>query len=64
MKNDILKCIMEALGLLEEIPVKDTGDCWKKVQMHDKLALAYKAVEAIKEQEETDEHEEADDHEG
>lgn len=45
MKNDILELIKESLGLLEQIPVTDTKDCYRKVLIHDKLALVYKTLE-------------------
>lgn len=45
MKNDVLELIKESLGLLEQIPVTDTKDCYRKVLIHDKLALVYKTLE-------------------
>lgn len=50
MKDDILTCIKESIDLLEEIPVKSTGDCYRKVMIHDKLALAYNCLAKLKEE--------------
>lgn len=44
MKNDILTLILECLTALEEIPVKDTRDCYRKVLIHDKLALVHNCL--------------------
>ena len=45
MKNDILTLILECLSALEDIPVKDTKDCYRKVLIHDKLALVHNCLE-------------------
>lgn len=45
MKNDVLELIKESLGLLEQIPVTDTKDCYRKVLIHDKLALVHNCLE-------------------
>jgi hypothetical protein len=46
MKEDMMKCIVESIAMLEEIPVTDTRDCWKKVQIHDRLAAVHNALSA------------------
>lgn len=66
MKNDILTLILECLSALEEIPVKDTRDCYRKVQIHDRLVMVHTAlsdVELMEKKEETDGSGEADSHE-
>ncbi|MBQ3178197.1 MAG: hypothetical protein IJB52_10280 [Clostridia bacterium] len=45
MKNDILNLIKESLVQLEQIPVTDFKDCYRKVLIRDKLALVYKTLE-------------------
>lgn len=45
MKNDILTILKESIALLEQIPVTDTKDCYRKVLIHDKLALVHNCLE-------------------
>jgi hypothetical protein len=47
MKNDILTLILECLSALEEIPVKDTRDCYRKVQIHDRLVMVHTALSGV-----------------
>lgn len=54
MKDDILKCIRESIDLLEQIPVTETTNCWRKVQIHDRLAAVYNAIAGAELKEETD----------
>ena len=49
MHEDMKQCIRECLSILEDISVKSTEDCWRKVQMHDKLALLYNLLAACAE---------------
>ncbi len=67
MKEDILRCILESLSLLEEIPVTGTSDCYRKVQIHDRLAAVHNALtvlELIEKKEESDGDDKAEHHEG
>lgn len=50
MKDDILTCIKESIDLLEKIPVTSTEDCYRKVKIHDRLALAYNCLSKLKEE--------------
>lgn len=63
MKNDILTILKESIALLEQIPVTDTKDCYRKVLIHDKLALVHNCLEKaqiIEAKEESDGNKEDD----